>query len=687
MSAAAAVAPRPAPAWRIAALSALILILELAFIRQIPAEVRAISYFTNLVLIASFFGLGLGCLLQRWRTVSALLPAGLALALGFVLYARGIVVYEETRTVHFWLQHDAPGQGARIPLVLAALAAFVAVSLPFVALGQALARRMDEYPRIIAYGWDIAGSLLGTVAFAAASFAGVPPWWWVVAAGCAWALLFETRLPLRIAAAAAALAFLLFAAPELSGRWSPYYYVQHARERLGLRVWVNSSFHQLAVDFTGSGDPQTQALMRAKWGRGYEAYRGLNGGASPRKVLVLGAGTGNDVVVALENGAREVVAVEIDPVILALGRQHNPSQPYARPEVRTVVDDARHFLRTTRERFDLIVFGTLDSQALLSGHANLRLENYVYTREALRDAREALAERGLVMIHYSVFRDWLYGRIYSTARAAFGDQCVLLLEPTPHLFNATILAARDVPQLKDAPAMVQTLGRGLVATDDWPFVYVERPVLAPVYVQILSVVLLLVAAAFVVLRRVHPVRGLHAEFLLLGLGFSLMEAAAVVRLALLFGSTWTVNAAVFASVLLTIYVANLLVLRERAPSLGWSFGLLWATVALNWAFRPDVLFALPMAARAVATGLLIGAPVFFAAVCFSRLFAVQAVTGYPLGLNLVGAMAGGVLEYVSMVTGMRAVWLLVLVIYMLAWLAARRARAGALPAAPGLEAA
>jgi hypothetical protein len=40
----------------------------------------------------------------------------------------------------------------------------------------------------------------------------------------------------------------------------------------------------------------------------------------------------------------------------------------------------------------------------------------------------------------------------------------------------------------------------------------------------------------------------------------------------------------------------------------------------------------------------------------------------------VGAMAGGVLEYVSMLTGMRSVWLLVLAIYLLAWLFARRAR-------------
>ena len=60
----------PSPAWRIAAVSSIVLILELAFIRQIPAEVRVISYFTNLVLMAAFFGLGLGCILQRQRTLS-----------------------------------------------------------------------------------------------------------------------------------------------------------------------------------------------------------------------------------------------------------------------------------------------------------------------------------------------------------------------------------------------------------------------------------------------------------------------------------------------------------------------------------------------------------------------------------------------------------------------------------------
>jgi hypothetical protein len=190
-------------------------------------------------------------------------------------------------------------------------------------------------------------------------------------------------------------------------------------------------------------------------------------------------------------------------------------------------------------------------------------------------------------------------------------------------------------------------------------------------------VAVLVLAVFVLLRRIHPVTGLHANYLFLGMGFTLMESSAVVRLALLFGSTWLVNAVVFSSVLLTIFLANALVLRQRAPSLQAAWLGLLVALLVNYAFPVSSLFAAGAAGRTVAAALLIGAPVFCAALCFSHLFRREPVTGYPLGVNLVGAMAGGLLEYLSMATGMRAIWLVVLVVYGLAWLATRRADGGA----------
>ena len=61
-----------------------------------------------------------------------------------------------------------------------------------------------------------------------------------------------------------------------------------------------------------------------------------------------------------------------------------------------------------------------------------------------------------------------------------------------------------------------------------------------------------------------------------------MEAAAIVRLALVLGSTWTVNALVFASVLLTIFLANLAVLKNRAPSLNVAWIGLGLALAVNY---------------------------------------------------------------------------------------------------------
>jgi len=676
-------AARPAgPAWRIAFISFVVLSLELAFIRQIPAEVKAISYFTNLVLMASFFGLGLGCILQERRSFAWLLPLGAGLVWLFVDQGRGIVVYEAARSVHFWLPRgEAAGQARSLELLPAALAAFLAAAVPFVALGQSLARAMQPHPRLVAYGWDIAGSLLGTGLFSLAAFAGVPPWAWVCGLLLGWAVVMPAGRTLRAVTALCGVLFVSFAESPLEWSWSPYYFVQYRSLPAGLNVFVNSSFHQFAVDFR-STDPEAarvQAVMLQKWGRPYEIYRALHGGQAPARVLVLGAGTGNDVAVALREGAREVVAVEIDPVILRLGQTRNPSRPYADPRVRPVLDDARHFLRTTAQRFDLIVFGTLDSQALLSGHANLRLENYVYTREALADARRALVERGIVALHYSVFKEWLFGRLYSTVRSVFGDETLLFLESTNFLFNATIVAGKQLPELSDHPNNIARFGGRLISTDDWPFLYLERPTIAPLYLQLIGFVAALVLAAFLLVRRLHPVQGLYAHYLLLGLGFTLMESSAVVRLALLFGSTWVVNAVVFSSVLATIFLANLLVLRARAPRLELCWTALLAAVLINYAFPISWLSGLDGPARALAAGLLVGAPVLAAALCFSHLFGAEPVTGYPLGVNLVGAMAGGLVEYASMAVGMRAVWLLVFCVYALAWLTSRHARGAAAP--------
>ena len=64
-------------------------------------------------------------------------------------------------------------------------------------------------------------------------------------------------------------------------------------------------------------------------------------------------------------GAKAVDAVEIDPAIIAIGEAAHPERPYQHPGVRTIVNDARSFFRTTTGKYDMVVYGLLDSHSVL----------------------------------------------------------------------------------------------------------------------------------------------------------------------------------------------------------------------------------------------------------------------------------------------------------------------------------
>ena len=90
----------------------------------------------------------------------------------------------------------------------------------------------------------------------------------------------------------------------------------------------------------------------------------------------------------LRKGAKHVDAVEIDPEILDLGRRLHPDRPYQDPRVTTHVDDGRAFLARTNTAIDLILFALPDSLALVTGGGAIRLESYLFTREAMEAVRD-----------------------------------------------------------------------------------------------------------------------------------------------------------------------------------------------------------------------------------------------------------------------------------------------------------
>ncbi|MBI4482744.1 MAG: hypothetical protein HY652_07630 [Acidobacteria bacterium] len=115
-------------------------------------------------------------------------------------------------------------------------------------------------------------------------------------------------------------------------------------------------------------------------------------------MLIIGAGTGNDARIALDHGAEYIDVVEIDPVILRWGQEIHPNRPYSDRRVHLHVNDARNFLQNTPRKYDLVIFGTLDSQTLLSALSTIRLDNYVYTVESLAQAKAILKPSGALVL-------------------------------------------------------------------------------------------------------------------------------------------------------------------------------------------------------------------------------------------------------------------------------------------------
>src|SRR5262249_57177043 len=124
---------------------------------------------------------------------------------------------------------------------------------------------------------------------------------------------------------------------------------------------------------------------------------------------------------AVRHGAPDVVAVEIDPAILDLGRRFHPEHPYDSPAVRLVNDDARSYFATSTERFDVISFGLLDSHTT-TAMTNARLDHYVYTLESLRQAKSLLAHGGVLVLSFEAKKPWIADRMAGALTQVFGTE-------------------------------------------------------------------------------------------------------------------------------------------------------------------------------------------------------------------------------------------------------------------------
>jgi len=666
---------------RLFLVSFLTLFLEVALIRWMPAYIRLLSYFSNFILLASFLGIGVGCLLAgRRRNFFALFPALQLAVVVAVNRLRLEVAIPSTTSIYF-----SSGTAEKVTTVESTMLLpllFIVVAALFVTIAQRMGRELAAQPPLRAYTVNLLGSLTGVAAFAVASWLQLPPAaWFAIAFGAALPFIVDDKRTMALVnIALLVVSVAVVYQMERGSLWSPYYRITVHQDRTDTVVEVNNIFHQ-------SMAPLDQKEYFYQWP--YTVF-----GDTFDNVLILGAGTGTDVAAALRHGARHVDAVEIDPVILRLGLERHPDHPYSDPRVTMICDDARHFLRTTTKKYDLVVFALIDSLTLQSSFSSVRLESYMFTEESLQAVRDHLSPRG-VMALYNYFREkWLVDRLANTVALAFGE------EPKAHVhqdraYLAVMLAG---PRLKElaavppppsrffaygqpqAPSPARTLDRDptiIPATDDWPFLYMRAPELPRHYLAALAVVLVVSAIAVFAALGTSLITGTAGtarwswHFFFLGAGFMLLETKSIVQFALLWGSTWSSASLAIASVLLMALASTLVVSRVdiRRP---WAVAsVLFGLLALNYVLPIGRISFESRAVESAFYGLLVFSPVFCAGLLFSSSFKRSPSAAIDFGANLLGAMIGGVGEYLSLLEGYRFLLILVAGCYLAAVLTAR----------------
>jgi hypothetical protein len=214
------------------------------------------------------------------------------------------------------------------------------------------------------------------------------------------------------------------------------------------------------------------------------------------------------------------------------------------------------------------------------------------------------------------------------------------------------------------------------ATDDWPFLYLEAPAIPSRFLLALAAVLsfavIAVGLSYDSARGLR--RSLSPHFFLLGVAFLLLETRSLVTFSLLFGTTWIVNALAFFAILLSVLAA--IAVSARAPKLPTRalYAALLGALGLAYLLPPSALLIEPAVLRYAVASAVAFAPIFLANLVFAASFRDSAEADLAFASNLLGAMVGGALEYVSLVTGYRALLVVAACLYALALVLATRVR-------------
>ena len=378
----------------------------------------------------------------------------------------------------------------------------------------------------------------------------------------------------------------------------------------------------------------------------------------PNSVLIVGAGTGNDAYLAILNGAKEIDAVEIDPAIISFADKH-PNRPYGYDNVNVVLNDARNFIKNVDKKYDMIVYGLLDSHRVFAHQSSVRLDNFVYTEEAIEEAKDILKPDGIVVLSFWVGKDFIEAKIYDLLKKTFGKEPLVI--STGNVKTFVIGENVKRAELPSSSSYTKTKDLNVVVpTDDYPFLYLKNRLKDTSYIRILAIVLII--TVMLVIFTTPGIKSLSWHFFFLGSGFLLIETKSITEMALMFGSTWIVNSFVIGSILIMVLLANYYTFNFKV-NMRISYLLLAVVIVMNYMIKPSSFLQNNILSKIFAM-LIVSLPIFFSGLIFATSFKKVKDIHSAFGSNILGAVLGGSLEYSSLIFGIKSLYLIALTAYL-----------------------
>jgi hypothetical protein len=721
-------------------LSAIGFYVELWNVRFVGTVVGELAYYSNLLLLSGILGFCAG-LLMKPRPRSALFRgfvevgvALLALHAAAIFFARGDLTSQESAEFFWFRVANVYPKGNLRDLTLSGFALCVLITLSLIPIGRMIAAEFEALKerQIQAYLGNVLGGILGSVIFGAILWVyGAPLALWGGLAALIVALvlsfgggLFGERASVTVPMAIAAALIFVGVAVQCGVygskyMWSPYYRVSLVPNEVQLRSRPSfvSGYNIQSNHFFISGfntvsfkemeeiakaipehevaDRTTMNAMLLEQGDFLPFHVARTAGV--KKALMLGTCAGNELGHFLEFTPmlEEVTAVEIDPLFVKLGKGYRgyreARRAYDNPKVKLVVGDARQFLQSTNEKYDMIYFAFLDSQTTATNLSRFRLDSFVFTVEAMERMLDRLNPGGILAISFTSAEEWIVARFYENLRAANGGipprvMNRLSSESTPgnpklspgFIYFATPNfhfppSALQLGGYEDATAWAEakTEIHGVMPSyDNWPFLYLKSPQIPTEYAKFMLIFALFGIVVVLLCGGRGAMQGVGVPewmFALLGFGFFVLEIRTISVSAVAWGVTLYSQAGAMVLFTFCSFLGSALFLKKPH----WNVHIFWALLVVsllgNFVFGVELMAQLSGPVQKLSTFLL-AVPMIFSGFLFARYFSQAASPQSALAWNVIGGILGGLAESLSLLIGFRMLVLVALGAYLLAYL-------------------